>query len=135
MQKILLFLSTMVAFFLMDMTWLGFIAKNLYADNIGLLMRKTGDAITPNWYAAIIVYIIFALGILLFVLPKADGQYSQALLWGALFGFITYGVYDFTNYSTLANWPLQITLIDLAWGTFLCSIVSVFAAYMQKVLG
>jgi uncharacterized membrane protein len=134
MQMAKLFFSTMIVFFLIDMMWLGFIAKNTYSEHIGSLLRKSGDMMTPNWYAAVIVYAILALGVMLFVLTRTNGNYLQAIIWGALFGFVIYGVYDFTNYSILANWSLKITLIDLVWGTFLCSTVSVIATYIQKLL-
>jgi uncharacterized membrane protein len=133
MHSIKLFFSTLIFFFLIDMTWLGFVAKNIYAENIGLLLRKSGETLAPNWYAAICVYILFAIGILVFVLPNASGNYLKALMYGAIFGLVIYGIYDLTNYSLLANWPLRITLIDMVWGTFLCALVSLFATFMQNL--
>lgn len=127
-----LFLSTLLYVFVLDMVWLGIIAKNIYAENIGVLLRKSGDILTPNWPAAVIVYIAIAIGILCFVLPKADGNYMMGFAWGALFGAITYGIYDFTNFSILANWPLKITLIDFVWGIVLCGLTSSFATVMQN---
>ena len=88
----------------------------------------------PIWPAAILVYVFIALGIVFFILPHAQGDYYLALLSGAVLGIVTYGIYDFTNYALLANWPLQITLIDFAWGTFLCSINSVIALFIQNRL-
>jgi len=129
-----LFLCTIVTIFILDMLWLGVVAKNIYAANIGALIRKSGDFMTPIWWAAIVVYICIALGVLLFVLPKANGSLTLALIWGALLGMITYGIYDFTNYSILANWPWKITLIDFAWGTVLCSVSSLIAAFVQNRL-
>lgn len=131
MPTIKLFLSTLFLFFVLDMTWLGLIGKSFYTEAIGELCKKVNGNFSPNWYAAIAVYIFFALGILLFVLPKANGHYLLALGWGALFGALIYGVYDFTNYSILANWPLSITLIDWLWGTVLCALVSLWANFMQ----
>jgi uncharacterized membrane protein len=127
-----LFFSTMAVCFLLDMVWLGFIAKNIYFNTIGSLLRKSGDSIAPNWPAAILVYIFITSGIILFVLPRVNGNYLLAAAWGALFGAVTYGIYDFTNFATLSQWPLKITLLDFIWGTILCCLVSVFAAYMQN---
>jgi uncharacterized membrane protein len=134
MQLCKLFISTLVYAFFLDMLWLGLIAKNIYASNIGPLMRTSGGAMAPNWPAAVIVYVFIAVGIMSFVLPKANGDYLTALAWGALFGAVTYGIYDFTNFSTLANWPLKITLIDFVWGCVLCGMTSSFAAFIQKWL-
>ena len=132
MKLIILFFVTVISVFIMDMIWLGFIAKNLYAENIGMLLRKSGGTMTPIWWAAVVVYVCITLGILFFVLPKAHGDYFLALACGALLGVVTYGIYDFTNYSILANWPWNITLIDFIWGIALCGLSSLFAAFIQN---
>ena len=132
MKLIILFFVTVISVFIMDMIWLGFIAKNLYAENIGMLLRKSGETMTPIWWAAVVVYVCITLGILFFVLPKAHGDYFLALACGALLGVVTYGIYDFTNYSILTNWPWKITLIDFTWGIVLCGLSSLFAAFIQN---
>lgn len=132
MKFIILFLVTITSILFMDMIWLGFIAKNIYAQNIGILLRKSGEAMTPIWWAAILVYVLITIGILFFVLPKAHGNYLLALAYGVLFGMITYGIYDFTNYAVLARWPLHITFIDLIWGMTLCGLASLFSAFIQN---
>ena len=132
MKLIMLFLATITSVFILDMIWLGVIAKNIYAENIGILLRKSGDAMNPIWWAAVVVYLCITLGVLFFVLPKAHGDYFLALACGALFGAVTYGIYDFTNYSILANWPWKITLIDFTWGIVLCGLSSLFAAFIQN---
>lgn len=132
MKLIPLFLVTMFTVFIMDMIWLGVIAKNIYAQNIGILLRKSGDAMTPIWWAAVVVYICITLGILFFVLPKAQGNYFLGFSGGVMLGLVTYGIYDFTNYSILANWPWRITCIDFIWGMVLCGLSSLFATFMQN---
>lgn len=134
MKLIVLFLLTMIFVFILDMIWLGFIAKNIYSENIGMLLRKSSQGMEPIWWAAIIVYICITIGILFFVLPHANGNYLLALAGGAMLGLVTYGIYDFTNYSILANWPWKITLIDLIWGVGLCGLSSVFATFIQNRL-
>jgi uncharacterized membrane protein len=129
-----LFVSSLLCLFVLDMLWLGVIANQLYNDQIGSLLRKSGESMAPNWPAAAVVYLAIAIGILFFVLPRAEGNYLHALLWGALFGAVIYGVYDFTNFSILANWPLKITLIDFVWGIVLCSLTSLFAVFIQNWL-
>ncbi|KTC87466.1 MULTISPECIES: DUF2177 family protein [Legionella] len=132
MKLITLFLVTMISVFIMDMIWLGLIAKNIYAQNIGMLLRKSGDAMTPIWWAAVVVYVCITIGILFFVLPKAQGNYFQAFSGGVILGLVTYGIYDFTNYSILANWPWKITFIDFIWGMVLCGLSSLFATFIQN---
>ena len=131
MKLMTLFLVTIASIFVLDMLWLGFIAKSTYAQNLGLLLRKSGGEMAPIWWSAFIVYICIAIGIVFLVLPKANGDYMLALYWGALLGFVTYGIYDFTNYSILANWPLKITIIDFIWGMVLCGLSSLSATFIQ----
>ena len=115
------YLVALVFFFAIDMVWLGLIAKNLYRAQIGHLLKQN-----PNWTAAIVFYLLFIFGVLVFVINPAiaEGSFIAALWRGALFGLITYATYDLTNLATMSNWPLAITLIDLVWGTFLSSSVA-----------
>lgn len=110
------FIITFIVFFCIDLLWLGIVAKNLYSKMIGYIM-------TPkvNWYAAIVFYIIFIIGLMFFALYPAleKDKLAYALLYGMFFGFVTYSTYDLTNLATLKDWPILITVIDLAWGTFL----------------
>jgi uncharacterized membrane protein len=69
----------------------------------------------PNWPAAFVVYVLLGTGIALFVIPAAP-TVAAAAARGALLGLVVYGVYDFTNYSTLRQWPFVVTLADTAWG-------------------
>ena len=95
--------------------------------------RFTSLRAAPIWPSAILVYFLLAIGVVFFVLPKAD-NYVHALLWGALFGFVVYGVYDLTNYALLDNWSLSITLIDMLWGAVLCGLTASFALFIHRWL-
>lgn len=111
-----MFVITFVVFMVIDLIWLGFIAKNLYKKYLGHLMKKN-----VNWTAAIIFYCIFIVGLLFFVIDPALQRESigYAILAGGGFGLITYGTYDLTNLATLKEWPINVTVIDLIWGTVL----------------
>lgn len=111
-----LFVIAIIMFMVIDLVWLAFIAKDLYKKHLGYIMSEH-----PNWKAAIIFYVLFIAFLVIFVLlPAVDKQsLSYAMLYGALFGFITYATYDLTNLATLEGWPIKITVIDLIWGTFL----------------
>ena len=114
------------------MVWLGLVAKNFYKDQIGFLM-------TPNinWTAAIIFYLIFIAGLVLFVISPAmeKGSWVYAILFGALFGFITYATYDLTNLATLKDWPLMVTIVDLIWGAVLAASVSTITYFIASKIG
>ncbi|PXW89785.1 putative membrane protein [Streptohalobacillus salinus] len=131
MRYLMIYLITLVAFFLVDILWLGVVAKNLYKEEIGFIMKAK-----PNWVAAIIFYLIFILGLVFFViLPALESQsIVDALLRGMFFGFVTYSTYDLTNLATLENWPIKITIIDLIWGTTLGGLVSTISYFFSSNL-
>lgn len=105
-----------VLFLIIDLIWLGLIAKNLYQNQIGSLLKTD-----TNWTAAIIFYLLFIGGLVFFAIQPSITSETlwKAMLYGALFGFITYATYDLTNLATLEGWPIKITIIDLMWGSFL----------------
>ncbi len=117
-----LFLIALPVFFAIDMLWLALVAKNFYQKQIGFLMKPD-----INWLAAIIFYLLFITGLIIFVITPAVIKQSwvHALLYGALFGLVTYATYDLTNLATVKDWPLLVTLVDLVWGSVLAASVSV----------
>jgi uncharacterized membrane protein len=119
-------------FFAIDMIWLGFIAKNFYRDQIGFLMRSD-----LNWVAAIIFYLLFVVGLVVFVIAPAIEKHawSHALLYGALFGLIAYATYDLSNLATLKDWPLLVTIVDLIWGAVLAAAVSTATYFVARQTG
>ena len=119
-------------FFAVDMVWLGLAAKNFYARHIGFLMKAN-----VNWAAAILFYLLFIAGLVVFVVTPAieKGSWVRAILFGALFGLITYATYDLTNLATLEDWPLVVTVVDLIWGTVLAASVSVATYAVATKIG
>jgi uncharacterized membrane protein len=122
-----LFLITLPVFFVIDIIWLALVAKNFYQKHLGFLMKTD-----INWYAAGLFYLIFIAGLVTFVIsPSVEKHsYAHALVFGALFGLITYSTYDLTNLATLKDWPVIITIADLAWGMVLSSLVSVIVYFL-----
>ena len=116
-----LFLVALPVFFAIDMVWLAVVAKNFYQKQIGFLMKPD-----INWLAAIIFYLLFITGLAIFVITPAMVKQSwvHALLYGALFGLVTYATYDLTNLATVKDWPLLVTVVDLVWGSVLAASVS-----------
>jgi len=130
-QMFLLYLVTLVVFFLIDMVWLGAVAKGFYRKHLGPLM---GPKVV--WPAAILFYLLFIVGLVVLVVRPAlvRGEPLQALLLGALFGLISYSTYDLTNLATLKDWPLIVTVVDLVWGTVLGGLVSFVSALIGRRL-
>jgi uncharacterized membrane protein len=123
-ETVTLAMSGAVAFMLLDGMWLGLLMKNFYRDQLWPIVRLADGGIAPNWPAAFVVYILLGTGIALFVIPRAP-TVSLAAAYGALFGLVVYGVYDFTNYSTLRQWPFALTIADVAWGAVASAAASV----------
>jgi len=125
-NTVLLYLVTLAIFFLIDMVWLGLVAKNFYRSQLGEMLSPK-----VNWVAAILFYLLFIAGLQLFVItPALQSGGALAALWrGALFGLIAYATYDLTNLATLKDWPLLVTVVDLAWGALLGGAVSFLAAF------
>jgi uncharacterized membrane protein len=130
---ILLWLLTVPIFFLIDLVWLGVVARDFYRSQIGSLMA---DPIV--WWAAILFYLLSIAGIVFFaVLPAIDaGSWTKALMLGAAFGFFTYMTYDLTNLATLQGWSVTLAVVDIAWGTVLCGTVATLSYLIgSRVLG
>jgi uncharacterized membrane protein len=127
-----LYFATLIAFLAIDIVWLSLIARTIYQKFIGFLLTPT-----INWIAAVLFYLLFILGILVFVvMPGLENNSLKAtLLRAALFGLITYATYDLTNLATVKNWPVLITVIDMAWGTALSVVVSYAGFMVGKWLG
>lgn len=117
-----LYAVALTVFFAIDMLWLGVVAKNFYRTQIGHLMKTD-----INWIAAIVFYLIFIVGLVVFVISPAidKGSWTHALIFGALFGLVCYATYDLTNLALAKDWPLLVTIVDLTWGAVLASSVSV----------
>jgi uncharacterized membrane protein len=98
----------------LDGLWLGLLAKDFYQQGLGHLMADS-----PRWLPALLFYGLYPMGLLYFaVLPQSqDAGLAQSLLRGALFGLLAYGTYDLSNLATLKGWPVQVAVVDMAWGT------------------
>lgn len=116
-----LYAVALVTFFVVDLVWLGVVARGFYQTHMGHLMRAN-----VNWLPAIAFYLIFVCGIVLFVVgPAVERQsFAHATLLGALFGIVTYAAYDLTNLATLEGFPLQVAVVDMIWGMVLCGTIS-----------
>ena len=110
-----------ILFLGVDMIWLVLVAQKFYSKHLGFLMRDP-----VNWPPALIFYALFVIGMLFFAIQPAlqKDSLGYAVLAGALFGLMTYATYDLTNLATLKDWPVVITIVDLAWGTTVSTLVS-----------
>lgn len=126
-----LYAATTGVFFLLDILWLGVIAKGFYARQMGHLLRDD-----VQWPAAVVFYLIYVAAILvLCVLPAVEKQsLTRAIGTGALFGLAAYAAFDLTALALLKGFPLQGALVDLAWGTVLTGSVSAAGYLIARAL-
>lgn len=116
-----LYLVSLSAFFVIDMVWLGLAARPFYQQHLGFLLAPN-----PNWFVAILFYMLFVAGLLFFVIVPGlkESSLKATLIRAALFGLITYATYDLTNLATLKDWPAILSIVDMLWGMVLSVLVS-----------
>ena len=120
MKFIKQFFVAFVIFMIIDLLWLGVFAWPIYQKYLGHLLVTP-----PNWPVAVLFYVLFIIGMIIFVIDEAITKKSVSFAFrrGALFGFFTYMTYELTNWAVIATWPAAIVPIDIAWGTVLASSV------------
>lgn len=123
-------LATLAAMLPLDLIWLTTVAKTFYARHLGHLFAEA-----PNLTPAGIFYLLYAAGLaLLVVVPAATGGFSlgKTYLYGAALGLVAYGTYDLTNHATMRDWPLVVTVVDMAWGALITGLAAVVATVITK---
>lgn len=115
------YLGSAVAMLVLDAIWLATMVPLLYKPLLGDMLADP-----PNLLVAALFYLLYVVGVVAFaVLPALSQQnWLMALGAGALLGLVAYGTYDFTNLSTLRNWPLTLSLVDVCWGVVLTGIAA-----------
>jgi len=126
-----LYVLTVPVFFIIDIIWLGVIARGFYRRNLSFILSPD-----VNWAAAITFYMVYIAGIIFFAVRPAitSDSLRDAAMLGSLFGFFTYATYDLTNMATIKGWPLKIAMIDILWGTCLCALVAGLSFLIAKWL-
>lgn len=121
------FLVALPTFLIIDMIWLGFLARGFYDKYLGHFLGESVD-----WFAAITLYVFFVIALVFFVIVPSLKKKSEksAVLYGAFFGFITYATYDLTNLATLEGWPVVVVFVDIAWGSLLGASVSAITYFI-----
>lgn len=114
------FATGLVTLLALDLAWIGLIANAFYKRELAGIARMDGDAFAIRLGPALVLYPLMIIGIQLFVLPRvgANGVLG-ATMWGGLFGLVGYGIYDLTNYATLSQYSLRMTVVDMCWGSVL----------------
>jgi len=113
-RQLAAYAGTMIVMVGLDMLWLGVIAKPIYQSGIGHLMADQ-----PNVPVAVLFYVVYGLGLVVFaVLPAGPApSWAKTVGMAALFGFFAYATYDLTNLATLKQWPIGLSVMDVTWST------------------
>jgi len=129
LKNIAIYLSFFIALITIDLIWLLGVAKNLYRNEMGDLMASE-----PKLLAGLAFYLLYALGVCIFVIVPALSKQSwlYALQYGALFGFFCYMTYDLTNLAVIRNFPTQLAFIDMAWGSVVTALCAGFAYWVAN---
>ena len=125
------YVATAAFFLLVDLVWLGVVAKSFYAGQLGGLLRDK-----PDLVVALLFYALYVVGVVIFAVSPglSSGRWQTALMYGALFGFFAYATYDLTNLATLRDWPVALSLVDLAWGTALTACSAAFGTVVARAV-
>ena len=115
------YLGTALTMLVLDAIWLTQMSPRLYQPRIGELLAEK-----PSLPPAVVFYLLYVAGIvLLAVLPALrEGGWKRLLINAAAFGLVAYATYDLTNQATLKTWSTTITLVDMAWGTFITTVAA-----------
>lgn len=116
---------TFVVLLVIDMAWLGFVAKGMYQQGMGELMSPQ-----PRLAFAAVFYLLYPVGLVIFAIqPGIEAQsVMRAAVLGGLFGMFCYGTYDLTNLAVIRNWPLGLSFIDIAWGALVSGVAAAAGA-------
>ena len=108
-------------FFAIDLTWIGLFARGFYQRNLGHLLAEN-----VNWGAALIFYMIYIVGILVFAVMSglAAASLARTIGMGAFLGLFAYATFDLTSMALFRDFPLAVVIVDLAWGTALTAAVA-----------
>ncbi len=119
-------LATALTMLLLDLAWLGIVARGLYAAALGHLMRP--EAYLP---AAALFYAFYVAVIVTWAVLGAEDPLGSARR-GAALGFVAYATYELTNWAVLRDWPAWIVPVDIAWGVVLTAVAALAGKLAER---
>jgi uncharacterized membrane protein len=115
-RYIVLYLATLIVLVPVDFVFLGIIAKGFFTSEVGDMLGE----IRP--LPAILFYLLYVAGILVFVSGPREANWPSALLYGALFGLFCYSTFELTSLSLLKHWSWRVAAVDVSWGSFVTAV-------------
>ncbi len=131
-RNAILLVIGLAIFMVMDLVWIGTAAVGMYQSELGDLIVLGNEMTGAQIVSALATWFLLILAILFFAVPHAKEGSKYALYWGALVGFLIYGIYDLTNYAVLQGWSFKVVVIDMLWGTFACGFIAWVLATVDR---
>jgi uncharacterized membrane protein len=117
-RYVVLYLATLIVLIPIDFLFLGVVAKGFFTSEVGDMLGEIRLA------PAILFYLLYVVGILIFVSGQAGATWQSTLLYGALFGFFCYATFELTSLALLKHWTWPVVMLDVSWGTFVTAVSS-----------
>jgi uncharacterized membrane protein len=117
-RYVILYLATLIVLIPIDFLFLGIVAKAFFASEVGDMLGELRPL------PAVLFYLLYVVGILIFVSGPAAATWSSTLLYGALFGLFCYATFELTALSLLKHWTWAVVALDVSWGCFVTAISS-----------
>jgi uncharacterized membrane protein len=109
-----------ILFLVIDTPYLLYIAGDYYKNLITNIQKSP---LNIRYTGAILTYIIMSIAVKYLILDKSKNK-KDIIINSLLVGFVGYGLYDFTNYTTFTKWTLKASILDVIWGMILFTMVS-----------
>ncbi|MGZ3351192.1 MAG: DUF2177 family protein [Xanthobacteraceae bacterium] len=117
-RYVVLYLATLIVLIPIDFLFLGLVAKGFFTAQVGDMLGEIRPA------PAILFYLLYVVGILIFVSGPAAATWQTTLLYGALFGLFCYATFELTSLSLLKHWTWPVVVVDVSWGVFMTALSS-----------
>jgi uncharacterized membrane protein len=117
-RYVVLYLATLIVLIPVDFLFLGTVAKGFFTSEVGDMLGEIRLA------PAILFYLLYVVGILVFVSGSTEASWQSTMLYGALFGFFCYATFELTALSLLKHWTWPVVIVDVSWGTFVTALSS-----------
>jgi uncharacterized membrane protein len=113
-----LYLATLIVLIPVDFLFLGTVAKGFFTAQVGDMLGEI--RLVP----AIVFYLLYVTGVLIFVSAPANATWHSTLLYGALFGLFCYATFELTSLALLKHWTWPVAIVDVTWGAAVTAISS-----------
>ena len=123
-----LYLATLIVIVPIDFLFLGTVAKSFFTSQVGDMLGEIRLA------PAILFYLLYVAGVLIFVNGAASATWQSTLMYGALFGLFCYATFELTALSLLKHWTWPVVLVDVAWGTFVTAVAATLGLLIANIV-